>query len=159
MDVSGATHNILARSQHPLGKPGPQMSGTSKDGARTAAPAGETSAAAASKDSDDTAVALPGTDLTVCLACCRSEPRRGCTPRVILPASRATVCEGACCAFRSHHGHVSAGVRQEEEAEKMMAPESAAEEEERLRQQRKQDTERALQVCTHALLAALGCSL
>jgi hypothetical protein len=29
-----------------------------------------------------------------------------------------------------------------------MAPESAAEEEERLRQQRKQDTERALQVCT-----------
>ena len=38
------------------------------------------------------------------------------------------------------------GAVQEEEAEKLVAPESAAEEEERLRQHRKQETERALQV-------------
>ena len=35
---------------------------------------------------------------------------------------------------------------QEGEEEKLLAPESAAEEEERLRQHRKQETERALQV-------------
>ena len=55
---------------------------------------------------------------------------------------------GACCAVWSTGQQVGTGVRQEEEAEKLMAPESAAEEEERLRQQRKQDTERALQVRT-----------
>ena len=39
-----------------------------------------------------------------------------------------------------------ARVPQEAEEEKLLAPESAAEEEERLRQHRKQETERALQV-------------
>jgi hypothetical protein len=91
------THNILPRSQH-LGKPGPQMSSKDAGAARAAGPAGETSAAAASKDSDDTAVALPGTDLTVCLACCRSlhQARRLLAQTPLLPTMCASRADARC---------------------------------------------------------------
>ena len=128
-------------AQDAQGKPGPATAcgdayGEKEDGssANAAAPA----RALAGKAAEDGATALLGAEISV----------RPC------PISAAYV---PCCqscqsldvgAFKTGLNNWSAthAPPQEGEEEKLLAPESAAEEEERLRQHRKQETERALQV-------------
>lgn len=131
-------------AQDAQGKPGPATAsgdayGEKENGGATnaAAPA----RALAGKAVEDGAAALLGADISVRPL---HQQRRGCA---VLP--RVAVCATCVCM------HIEAGLLQmtsivcppqEAEEEKLLAPESAAEEEERLRQHRKQETERALQV-------------
>lgn len=125
-------------AQDAQGKPGPATAsgaayGEKENGgsASAAAPA----RAQAGKAVEDGATALLRADISV----------RPCTSS----AAAVPCCQSFhACTLRPGLQSWSASARttQEGEEEKLLAPESAAEEEERLRQHRKQETERALQV-------------